>query len=96
MLRTTICLLFFATPVMAQDKAELCQVSSDIAGAAVAERQDGQAANSAVTAIAANLPDEQSAYEAAVQPIVEWVYTLPEEQLGDEVASSYKTACLEQ
>ncbi len=96
MLRTTICLLFLAAPVMAQDKADLCRVSSDIVGAAVIERQNGQAADMAVKAVVASLPEEQSAYEAAVQPIVEWVYTLPQDQLGDEVATSYQAACLEQ
>jgi len=96
MLRFIVCLLLLATPVVAQDKAELCEISSGIVGAAVVERQDGQAADMAVKAVVADLPEDQAAYEGAVQPIVDWVYTLPEDQLGDEVATSYETACLEQ
>ena len=96
MLRLVFPVLVLAFPAFAQDADELCTVSSEIAGAAVVERNAGEPQDTAISAITADLDGVSANYAAAVQPIVEWVYTLPQEQLTDEVAVAYKTACLAQ
>lgn len=97
MLRPLCLFALLATPVMAQqDKTELCTVSARIAGQAVAERSGGGAPEAAVLVISEGLDPENANFAAAVQPIVEWVWTLPEEQLTDEVATAYEAACLAQ
>ena len=85
-----------APPAVAQDKEELCSVSAGIAGSAVEARAAGKKQKQAIRTITVDLDEEAGNYAAAVEPIVAWVYTLPEEQLTDEVAKSYEAACLEQ
>lgn len=93
-------LVLLAMPALAQDpaqdKAELCKVTSGIAGDAVSARGAGATEAATIAAITADLPATGTDYTSAVQPIVEWVYTLPEEQLTDEVQAAYQAACLEQ
>jgi hypothetical protein len=96
MVRFTLCLTLLATPLAAQDTTQLCKVSAEIAGAAVAERSSGHKPEVAVKTISDDLSADKAAYEGAVQPIVEWVYTLPSDQLTAEVAVAYETACLAQ
>lgn len=96
MLRLTACALLLSTSAFAQDKGELCTVSAGIAGLAVAERAAGEAEDKTVKAITADLEGAQANYAAAVAPIVAWVFTLPEDQLTDEVATAYEAACLAQ
>lgn len=96
MLRYAICLIVCAAPALAQDKPELCRITAAIAGSAVAERAGGAARDQAVAAVSGGLEDGQAGYEAAVPHIVDWVYTLPEEQLTGEVATAYEAACLAQ
>lgn len=76
--------------------SELCAVSAGIVGHAVEQRRDGAALPAAQDAVIVSLGDDHAEYVPAVEPIVEWVYTLPEDQLTDEVAEAYAAACLEQ
>ena len=94
MLRLTALITLLATPVVAQDKETLCAVSGDIVGAAVAERVGGADAETARDHVIDALPDEQANFKPAVGHLVEWVYTLPPEQLTDEVAPSFIEQCL--
>ena len=96
MVRILFSLILLASPLLAQDKAELCSVSAEIAGLAVEQRvsQTGQAG--AISSITQALDGSKAGYAAAVEPIVGWVYTLPEDQLTEEVATAYQAACLAQ
>ncbi|MGQ3486849.1 DNA primase [Roseovarius pacificus] len=85
-----------ATPVAAQDKEAMCDKTAAIVGKAVASRADGAAAEATVKAVTGSIDDADARYRPAVQPIVDWVYTLPEELLSDEVEVSYKEQCLAQ
>ena len=87
--------LIAAAPVVAQDKQDLCENTAVIVGDAVTARADGASAQDAVSAVR-DAMDADSAYKAAVQPIVDWVYTLPEDQLTDAVAVAYEEQCLAQ
>ncbi len=87
--------LIAATPVLAQDKQDLCEKTAVIVGDAVSARADGATAQDAAR-VARDAMDADSAYKGAVQPIVDWVYTLPEDQLTDAVAVAYQEQCLAQ
>lgn len=96
MFRTTVLIALLATPLAAQDKAALCDIQGEIVNAAVAERVGGADAQSASENVAEALPDDKANFKPAVEPIVQWVYTLEAEHLTEEVARSYIAACLEQ
>lgn len=96
MLRLTACALLLSTSAFAEDQAELCTVSAEIAGLAVFERAAGEGEAKTVKAITADLEGPKANYAAAVAPIVAWVFTLPQEQLTEEVATAYEAACLAQ
>jgi hypothetical protein len=85
-----------ATPALAVEKAHLCRVSAQIAGAAVEQRQDGAGRDAAVQAVTKGLGQDQADFEDAVSPIVDWVYSLPKDQLSPQVAESYEAACIAQ
>lgn len=95
-MRYVIPLVLLASPLLAQDQDELCAVSAEIAGLAVFERAAGEEQEKTVLAITADLEGPKANYAGAVEPIVAWVWTLPEEQLTDEVAVAYEAACLAQ
>ncbi len=96
MLRTTALIALLASPAVAQDKEELCTTSGEIVDAAVAERLGGADEQSAADNVADALPDDKANFKPAVEPLVEWIYTLEKEQLTEEAAKSYVLACLSQ
>jgi len=96
MVRFVFAACLFAAPTLVQANEELCKVSAEIAGAAVVERAAGAEPDAAIKAVTDGLDGPAESYAAAVQPIVEWVYTLPDDQLTDEVATAYELACLAQ
>ena len=87
--------LIVTTPVAAQDKQDLCENTAVMVGDAVIARADGATAQDAARTVRDNV-DAGSDYKGAVQPIVDWVYTLPEEQLTEAVSAAYKEQCLAQ
>lgn len=87
--------LIATTPALAQDKQDLCENTAVIVGNAVIARADGASAKNAASTVR-DAMDSDSAYKGAVQPIVDWVYTLPEDQLTDAVADAYQEQCLAQ
>lgn len=96
MYRFALSLILLTAPVMAQDKAQLCAISAEIAGSAVAQRAAGEDKDKTAKAITADMTGDRANFAAAVPHIVDWVWTLPEDQLTDEVAEAYSIACLAQ
>ncbi len=94
MLRTFALFALLATPLAAQDKETLCAVSGEIVDAGVAERLGGADEQTAIDAVVESLPDDQANFKPAVEPLVQWIYTLDADQLTEEVAKSYVLACL--
>lgn len=94
--RTFVLSVLLATPLAAQDKDELCTTSGEIVDAAVKERLGGADEASASRNVADALPDEKANFRPAVEPLVQWVYTLEKEQLTEEAAKAYVLACLSQ
>ena len=61
-----------------------------------ASRRAGSTSPKAIEEISAEYTGDKARYQAAVQPLVDWVYSLSEDQLGDGVAEAYIAACLAQ
>ncbi len=96
MFRCFALMIMFAAPAAAQDKAALCATSGEIVDAAVTARTAGASERAARMSVTKGLPADKANFKPAVEPIVEWVYTLDQAQLGDGVSKSYVTACLAQ
>jgi hypothetical protein len=88
--------LLLATPLGAQDKEEICGISAGIVDSAVQARGDDMAQKKAIRTIGVDLEGDAAIYKPAVEPIVNWVYALEDEQLNEDVGASYEKACLEQ
>ncbi|WP_306152913.1 DNA primase [Roseovarius sp. MMSF_3281] len=88
--------LLLASPLAAQDKASICANSAKIVDSAVAERTSGADQQQAIGTIGDGLEGDAAIYKPAVEPIVNWVYTLEEGQLNEEVGQTYEKACLAQ
>lgn len=89
MLTAALCLL----PVMAVAENPMCAPTGEIVALAVEARKSGEEAPAAITAITAEMTGDLSTYAPAVQPLVDWVYSLDEAQLAEDVAGSYVTQC---
>lgn len=96
MLRLALSLIVLASPLAALDKAQHCASSAAIVADAVVARAAGEEQKKTFLTITAGLEGDQENYAEAVQPIVEWIWALPEDQLTDDVAAAYESACLEQ
>ena len=88
--------LLLASPLGAQDKTLLCDTSGEIVAAAVTSRVSGASNAATIKSISKSLEGDKATFKPAVQPIVDWVYTLDKPLLTDEVATSYVEACLAQ
>ncbi len=88
-------LLCAASPTLA-DKANVrgCAATSAIVADAVALRAGGADQSNALAAVQAKVTDAK--YAATVPPLLDWVYTLPQDQLTAEAVTAYKQACIAQ
>ena len=86
------------TPVMAQDTAKEaeCRKQGQIATNIMTERKNGSNARRAERRVIRALPDDAQSYEVAVPAMVEWIYSLPEDQMTPEVSNALYQACLAQ
>jgi hypothetical protein len=88
-------LMSAAVPALAAEGAAgNCAVTAGIVADAVMLRTDGAAEADAVGALETSGLGVR--FVPTVQPLVEWVYTLPEEQLADKPSAAFEAACLEQ
>lgn len=81
-----------ATQAYASDAGHHCAPTAEIVQMAVTARALGAEQDATQADILANDAVEER-YAPAVPSLVEWVYTLPEDQLTDEVAVSFEEAC---
>ncbi len=97
MFRFPLCALLMLTvqsALAAGSPAQDCIVTAGIVADAVAQRAKGNAQDDTLATLTAG--DLEARFVPAVLPLVEWVYTLPADQLTDDAAASFKAACLEQ
>ena len=94
---TAAALMFSLTaPAFAQvDDAE-CRKQGQIATNIMTERKNGSNARRAERRVIRALPDDAKNYEVAVPALVEWIYSLPEDQMTPEVSNALYQACLSQ
>ncbi|SLN73730.1 hypothetical protein ROJ8625_03974 [Roseivivax jejudonensis] len=84
-----------AGTVQAQEnKAEECAVQAAMVMAVVESRRSGAAPQDAVRDVQQGLEGDQAKYASVVPAVADWVYTLPEDQLGPDVGDSWTEACL--
>ncbi|MBC7165460.1 MAG: DNA primase [Roseovarius sp.] len=92
-MRALVTCLFVAVPMAATAQNPICAPTGEIVAAAVAARKAGQGADAAKAEIAAGLGEAKAAYVPAVQPLVDWVFELPEGDLQKDVAGSWVAQC---
>ncbi len=80
-------------PQPAPAQVAICAPTGEIVAAAVEARKSGQPAATAMQEIAAGLEGAQAGFAPAVQPLVDWVYELPETDLQKDVAGAWVTQC---
>ncbi|MDZ7709631.1 MAG: DNA primase [Roseovarius sp.] len=80
-------------PQVATAQNPICEPTGGIVADAVEARRAGQTADTAREAIAAGLTEAQAGFAPAVQPLVDWVYELPEDDLAKDVAGAWVTQC---
>jgi hypothetical protein len=78
-------------PALAQNP--ICAPTGEIVAAAVEARKAGKRAGAARSEIRRALGSDGRAYAPAVQPLVDWVYELPEADLQKDVAGSWVAQC---
>lgn len=80
-------------PITAMAENPICAPTGEIVGRAVEARKSGENAPDSIKAISADMTGDLAAYEPAVQPLVDWVYSLTETEMTEDVAGSYITQC---
>lgn len=80
-------------PLGAAAQNPICAPTGEIVQSAVDARRSGQDAASATQEIRALQTGERAGYVEAVQPLVDWVYTLDETQLAQDVAGAWVAQC---
>lgn len=85
-------------PAVAQDTAKEaeCRKQGQIATNIMTERKNGSNARRAERRVIRALPDDAQNYEVAVPAMVEWIFSLPEDQMTPEVSNALYQACLAQ
>jgi len=92
-MRALLASLFIALPLAAAAQNPICAPTGEIVAAAVEARKAGQPAPETIETISAGLGEAGAAYKPAVEPLVGWVYELPEADLDKDVAGSWVTQC---
>jgi len=82
----------WSAPTWAQS-AHDCAVFGEIAEQAAAERRADAEMMDAMVRIAEGYTGAQERFAGAVPLLVDWVWKLPEDQLGSGVGAAYRAAC---
>lgn len=86
-------LLSCAAPALA-GKAENCAATAGIVSDAVTQRVDGKDMAATLAFLGSDAGGIDAKFREAVPALVDWVYTLPEDQLTDEAPKAFEEACL--
>ncbi|MBE0452251.1 DNA primase [Roseovarius autotrophicus] len=92
-MRALFACFFVALPMAATAQNPICAPTGEIVAAAVEARKAGQGADAAKADITAGLGAANAPFAPAVQPLVDWVYELPQADLQKDVAGSWVTQC---
>lgn len=83
-----------ASPVLAQNAGEAaCTEQAGLVMQVVAARSAGMNVRRAERRVQRNLTEELKKYDRFIGHIAQWVYSLPEDQLGTEVGTAFEAQC---
>ncbi|MCL3881171.1 hypothetical protein [Marivita sp. GX14005] len=86
----------FSNAALAQGKEAECRKQGQIATDIMSQRKAGANAKRATAQVIGKLPEDARNYESAIPALVEWIYSLPEEQMTPEVSNALYQVCLSQ
>lgn len=87
-----------AAPAFAEtraEKADRCGIQTGIVEAAIGHRNDNSGQARATRKILGSDPIKGTKYEANVDVLVAWIYTLPTAQLNADTVTTFQKACLD-
>ncbi|MCZ0811747.1 hypothetical protein N5A93_05830 [Roseovarius sp. EGI FJ00037] len=77
------------------EKADRCAALADVVERSVTARQLGQNASQAKRGLTSGEGAVAAKYAPGVPPLVDWIYTLPEEQLSPGLQAAFEKQCLD-
>ncbi|THD75715.1 hypothetical protein E7681_04475 [Thalassobius vesicularis] len=77
------------------EKTERCSIQAGIVEAAISHRQANRNQNRATRKIMNADPIKGTKYEANVDVLVAWIYSLPQAQLTPDTTATFEKACLD-
>lgn len=93
-IRLSACLaVLWGLPLAAQQATIDCDLSGQIVTALVQARADGADQTQAVVSVSQTLQRGQAAYQPAVAPLAQWVYSLARAQMDEDVPGAWMAAC---
>lgn len=78
-----------------EQRADRCGIQAGIVEAAVDNRNAKRSQKRATQRILKSKPIKGTKYEANVDVLVAWIYTIPERQLNADTVTAFEKACLE-
>lgn len=87
-----------AAPALAetkQEKAERCAIQAGIVEAAIDHRLAKRSQNRATRKILKSDAIKGTKYEANVDVLAAWIYTLPDDQLTPDTVQTFEKACMD-
>jgi hypothetical protein len=85
-----------ASAGLAQDKDAECATQAEVAMMLVSARADGASDGDAISSVSAALSQNAQKYASIVPAMADWIYSLPEDQLTEDVRTSWVAACVAQ
>ena len=85
-----------ASPVYAQDKADVCEMSQGFVAQAVDARVEGMTEKETKKLIKAGLTENVLMWSLVLGPLVSQVYDLPMDKMTPEFSEKFLQACLDQ
>ncbi len=79
----------------ADDKTANCVATAGIVADAVDQRTGGNTKAATTEFLTSDEGGIDDKYDPAVPMLVEWVFTLPEDQLTEDASTAFEKACLE-
>lgn len=84
-----------ASAETAAQKAERCSAQADIVARAVEAREQGRDLSATKAMLEAADSGVPARYTPGIMPLVEWVFTLPQDQLALDVSGAFEKQCLD-
>lgn len=77
-----------------EQRAERCGIQAGIVEGAIKQRNKKRSQKRATKAVLKSDPIKGTKYEANVDVLVAWIYSIPERQLNQDTVTAFEEACL--